>query len=68
MMDLIMPSVSPTAPDAEEQVACELERIAPACHWTSGSWEGLGGLKSGCPRRIAASGNLKRLPFKSFTD
>ncbi len=44
MMDLIMPSVSPTAPDAKEQVVCELERFAPACRWTSGSWERLGGL------------------------
>jgi len=58
MMDLIMRSVSPTSADAEDQVQRELERFAPVCQWTHGSWEGLNGLKwndlKGTNRHVSA--------------
>lgn len=42
LMDKVMSTVHPTAPDATEHAMSELSRVAPLCRWTSGSWEGLG--------------------------
>lgn len=58
MMDLIMRSVSPSSDEAEDQVKQELERFAPVCQWTSGSWDGLNNLKwnelKGTNRHVSA--------------
>lgn len=58
MMDLIMRSVSPSSDDAKSQVKRELERFAPVCQWTSGSWDGLNDLKwnelKGTNRHVSA--------------
>jgi DGQHR domain-containing protein len=58
MMDLIMRSVSQSSDDAEDQVKRELERFAPVCQWTSGSWNGLSDLKwnelKGTNRHVSA--------------
>jgi DGQHR domain-containing protein len=45
LMNRLMASVDPTSPQAARQVRRELERIAPVCHWTQGSWVELGGLR-----------------------
>lgn len=42
LMNRLMPSVDPQSPRAERQVKRELERIAPLCRWTRGSWEDFG--------------------------
>lgn len=42
LMDRILATVNPRDVRATEQVRADLERISPHCHWTSGTWEGLG--------------------------
>lgn len=44
LMDKVMATVNPHLDDARDQVLAELEHVAPLCRWTSGSWDGLGGL------------------------
>lgn len=41
LMDRIMPRVH-RSEDAEKEVKAALEKIAPHCCWTDGTWEGLG--------------------------
>ncbi|WP_432571583.1 DGQHR domain-containing protein DpdB [Kineococcus sp. SYSU DK005] len=41
LMDRIMVSIDLAAPTAVDDVTHELERIAPLCHWTKGTWEDL---------------------------
>jgi DGQHR domain-containing protein len=41
LMDKVMGSVHPAAPDLDEHVARALDRIAASCHWTSGTWDEL---------------------------
>jgi DGQHR domain-containing protein len=45
LMDRMMSSVDPDDPRHIKRVKAELERIAPLCSWTSGSWEELGGIR-----------------------
>jgi DGQHR domain-containing protein len=42
LMDRILATVNPHDVHANEQVREDLQRIAPYCHWTSGTWEALG--------------------------
>ena len=42
LMDRVMAQVDPTDPHASEQARREVSRIAPSCHWTSGTWSELG--------------------------
>ena len=44
LMDRIMATVDPRGKDAYKIVRLQLAAIAPACHWTSGEWLGLGGI------------------------
>jgi DGQHR domain-containing protein len=44
LMDRIMATVDPRGKDAYKTVRLQLAAIAPACHWTSGQWPGLGGI------------------------
>lgn len=41
LMDRILNTIDPHAPGAPELVRAELARIAPHCHWTSGTWSEL---------------------------
>lgn len=41
LMDRIMPRVH-RAQDIQGEVRGALERVAPSCHWTGGTWPGLG--------------------------
>lgn len=45
LMNRVTAGIDVTSPHAARQVRRELERIAPLCRWTHGSWEGLGGLR-----------------------
>jgi DGQHR domain-containing protein len=45
LMDRIMASINPSDENAQALVVKELRLIAPVCRWTSGSWEGLGGVE-----------------------
>jgi DGQHR domain-containing protein len=45
LMDRVMSDLDPRAPKVVRLVRQHLGRIAPLCHWTSGSWEDLGGLR-----------------------
>ncbi|TDC70558.1 DGQHR domain-containing protein [Actinomadura sp. GC306] len=42
LMDRILGTIDPQRDDAYEQIRQHLELIAPHCHWTTGTWEGLG--------------------------
>ncbi len=42
VMDRIMASIDARQPGAREQVDADLALLAPHCHWTDGTWEGLG--------------------------
>lgn len=44
LMDAMVPRVGANRDTAADVFAVELRRIAAACRWTSGSWEGLGGV------------------------
>jgi DGQHR domain-containing protein len=41
LMDRILNTIDPHGPTATELVRAELARIAPHCHWTSGTWSEL---------------------------
>jgi DGQHR domain-containing protein len=64
LMDKVMATVNPSDPDADQQAAAELARIAPICAWTSGSWDGLGDAPvpwnalQNTPRDVSALSNL----------
>ena len=45
LMDRIMPSIKVSRKSAVSEVKKELGRIASDCHWTSGRWDEMGGLK-----------------------
>lgn len=45
LMNRVMASVDPSSPHAARQVKRELEKVAPVCRWTRGSWEELGGMR-----------------------
>jgi len=45
LMDAVVPRLDPAAGNLVEQIAAELELIAPLCAWTAGTWDGLGGLR-----------------------
>lgn len=45
LMDRIMPSIRMQQKNPVGEVQKELGRIADICHWTSGRWEELGGMK-----------------------
>lgn len=45
LMDRVMSSVAADSIRAGVQARKELERIGPFCHWTSGNWEDLGGIR-----------------------
>jgi DGQHR domain-containing protein len=44
LMDRIMPAIDANGHKAVEQVERELRRIAPACRWTSGTWDDMNDL------------------------
>lgn len=44
LMDTIIPRVGGNRETTVDVLTAELQRIAPACRWTAGSWEGLGGV------------------------
>ncbi len=60
LMDRVMTTVDPTSPKAPRQVREELERVAPTCRWTKGTWEDLrvdwNGLQN-TPRHISTLSN-----------
>jgi DGQHR domain-containing protein len=41
LMDKVMGAVYPADPDLAEHVARAMGRIAPSCHWTTGTWDEL---------------------------
>lgn len=45
VMDRIMGAVNPADPRAGKTVRVELAGIVEHCHWTSGAWDELGGMK-----------------------
>ena len=45
LMDRMMASINWAEPHAPAAVRHELARIRPACRWTAGNWEELGGLR-----------------------
>ena len=45
LMDHVMPTVPHADEDPARQVERELRQIAPACHWTGGRWDALGGVR-----------------------
>jgi hypothetical protein len=45
LMDRIMGSIDLRSRDASKVVRKELSLISPDCHWTSGSWNDLGGIE-----------------------
>jgi DGQHR domain-containing protein len=45
LMDRVMGGLDPEAPKAEQLIRRHLARIAPVCHWTSGRWDELDGLR-----------------------
>ena len=72
LMDRLMPHIDLTSNDATQLVKKELALIAPKCHWTSGTWEGLGlawdDLQN-TPRHISAlSNHLMRLYLAARSD
>lgn len=44
LMDRVMRAIDPVQPNAAEQVSEELRPLRSLCRWTSGAWEGLGGM------------------------
>ena len=42
LMDRVMATIDPRNKAAAEQVLEDLALVAPHCHWTAGTWEGLG--------------------------
>jgi DGQHR domain-containing protein len=42
VMDRVMASIDARQPGADDQVHADLALLAPHCHWTEGSWDGLG--------------------------
>lgn len=42
LMNRVMASIDPHSPAAGRYARRELEKIAPICHWTHGSWDALG--------------------------
>jgi DGQHR domain-containing protein len=60
LMDRVMAHVDLAAPDPVEMAGRELARIADRCHWTDGTWEGLGlpwNELQNTPRHISALSN-----------
>ena len=45
LMNRVMAGIEVGRRDAGNAVCRELERIRPLCRWTSGSWEGLDGMR-----------------------
>jgi DGQHR domain-containing protein len=45
LMDRVMGAIDPASSQAPKLVERELRKVRPSCHWTSGSWEVLGGLR-----------------------
>lgn len=45
VMNRVMASIDTSSPSAARQVRREIEKIAPICHWTRGSWDQLGGMR-----------------------
>jgi DGQHR domain-containing protein len=45
LMDRVMAGINPDTPKAVQLVSRHLARIAPICHWTTGRWDELGGLR-----------------------
>lgn len=64
LMDKVMATVNPTLPSASDQTLLELQRVAPICRWTSGTWDGLGespvpwNAVQNTPRDVSALSNL----------
>jgi DGQHR domain-containing protein len=62
LMDRIMATVDPRTNGVSKHVEDELRSIAPMCHWTSGQWDELSGLKwneiQNVPRHINALSNV----------
>ena len=42
LMDRVMPSVRLEHPNVQQEVTTEIEKVAPVCRWTSGTWDELG--------------------------
>lgn len=61
LMDRIMSSNNVRGQKGIKKVEQELKRIAPVCHWTSGQWEDLGGIRwneiQNVPRHISVLSN-----------
>ncbi|SKC66370.1 DGQHR domain-containing protein DpdB [Krasilnikoviella flava] len=61
LLDRVVAHVRPESDEVRAEIRKELERIAPYCHWTEGSWEELG-LKwdelQNVPRHITALSNF----------
>jgi len=45
LMDRVMVGIDPFDSRAESRVRKELARLSNSCRWTSGAWEGIGGVK-----------------------
>lgn len=42
LMDRVIATIDPNADDAGDRIRADLARLAPKCHWTSGTWDDLG--------------------------
>jgi DGQHR domain-containing protein len=42
LMDRVLATVSPHDPQAPELIKADLEKVAPVCRWTQGTWDDLG--------------------------
>jgi DGQHR domain-containing protein len=45
LMDRVMAGINPDTPRAVQHVSRHIARVVPVCHWTTGRWEELGGLR-----------------------
>jgi DGQHR domain-containing protein len=62
LMDRVMATIDPKHPEAHRAVLRAVHSIAPACRWTSGRWDELGGMAwnelQNVPRHIDLLSNL----------
>ena len=68
LMDRIMPSIRLQRKNPVVEVQKELGRIAEICHWTSGRWEELGGMKWNDVQNVSRHTNqLSSVLIRAYT-
>ena len=58
LMDTILPRMNPYHDDVLLRSREEIERIAPICRWTEGTWEGMGNIPWNQPENTPRSVKL----------